>query len=93
MDNLNYESLIKKVEKLRLQQNEANKRYYEKNKEIIIKRKVSKYHEKKVDDNFKEKNRQNYKSYYEKNKDLIKAKNLERYYNKKNKVEFPTIEN
>ena len=92
MDNLNYESLIKKLEKLKEQQNKANKKHYDKNKESIIKRKVNKYHEKKNDDNFKEANKQNYKSYYEKNKDLIKAKNLERYYKKKNKVEFPSIE-
>jgi hypothetical protein len=50
MDNINYDSLIKKLEKLKKQQYEANKRYYEKNKENIIKRKVDKYHERKNDD-------------------------------------------
>ena len=93
MDNLNYESLIKKIEKLKQQQNEANKRYYEKNKELIIKRKVNKYREKKNNDNFKEMNNKNSKSYYEKNKEVIKQKNLERYHKKKSIIEFPTIEN
>ena len=96
MDNLNNEIIIKKIEKLerlKQQQREANKRYYEKNKENIIKKKVSKYADKTNDDVLKEKNRASYKLYYQKNKDIVKIKNLERYHNKKNKVELPILQN
>ena len=96
MDYLNNESIIKKIEKLerlKQQQREANKRYYEKNKENIIKNKVSKYADKTKDDLLKEKNRANYKLYYQKNKEIVKLKNLERYHNKKNKVELPILQN
>jgi hypothetical protein len=47
MDNINYDSLIKKLEKLKKQQYEANKRYYEKNKEIIKAKNLERYHNKK----------------------------------------------
>lgn len=96
MDNLNNEIIIKKIEKLerlKQQQREANKRYYEKNKENIIKKKVSKYADKTNDDVLKEKNRASYKLYYQKNKEIVKIKNLERYHNKKNKVELPILQN
>ena len=96
MDYLNNESIIKKIEKLeklKQQQREANKRYYDKNKENIIKNKVGKYAEKTKDDLLKEKNRANYKLYYQKNKEIVKLKNLERYHNKKNKVELPILQN
>ena len=96
MDYLNNEIIIKKIEKLerlKQQQREANKRYYDKNKENIIKNKVGKYAEKTKDDLLKEKNRANYKLYYQKNKEIVKLKNLERYHNKKNQVELPILQN
>ena len=39
MDNINLDTLIKKLEKMKNNQLEANKRYYEKNKDKIIERK------------------------------------------------------
>ena len=88
MDNDIIQSLMKKIEKIKHSQLEANKRYYQKNKDKIIEKKKSIYNLKKNN----EKNKENYKTYYEENKEKIRAKNLERYHKKKMVQDFPNIE-
>ena len=96
MENLNIEDLKNNMEKLnriRVNQLKANKKYYEKNKIKITEKKKQKYTELKFEQcNFLEIQRQRAKDYYEKNKELIKKKNLDRYHQIKNKIEFPEIQ-
>ena len=47
MDNSNLDTLIKKLEKIKKNQSEANKRYYQKNKDKLIELKKNRYQEKK----------------------------------------------
>ena len=58
---------------------EANNKYYNSHKEIIIYNKLIKYHATKNDDILKQKREQS-KARYEAKKDEIKAKSLARYY-------------
>ena len=68
MDNSNLDTLIKKLEKIKKNQSDANKRYYQKNKDKLIELKKNRYQEKKNDEKFIERNKTNYKTYYERNK-------------------------
>ena len=82
---------IEKLEKIRLNQLKANKKYYEKNKDKIIQGKKLKYEELKTNSTFIISQKERSKIYYEKNKEDIKKKNLGRYYQIKDLIEFPEI--
>ena len=72
---------------------EANKRYYEKNREKVLAR-VNKARKSKVmDDDAKKLHNEKMKKYYKDNKDKIKAKRKKRYEEKKRiEKEHPQVE-
>lgn len=83
---------LEQLEKIRISQRKASKKYYDKIKNLpktdvntseLYKNQI-KYYEKHKD-TINEKNRERAKKYYEANKERIKQKNLEHYYDK-NKV-------